>query len=244
MRTSSELSAKLEPFDTFWEGPEDVEKGYTTLYKFYKHNYLKYMPANKEVKILVISCGPGYFVDMLSRQGYKNVLGIDSDPIKVKPAIDRGLNCKEERAFEFLAENQGKNNLYDIIIAEQEINHLNKEELLEFLELSRSNLNADGQLIVHSLNGANPITGSEALSQNFDHFFTLTEYSLMQALELAKFKNIKVFPLNLYVFYNNPFNYAAIIIDKLNTLVFRINFKLYGKSNKIFSKKIAAICKK
>ena len=244
MRTSSELSAKLEPFDTFWEGPDDIEKGYTTLYKFYKNNYLKYIPADKNVKILIISCGPGYFVDMLHRQGYKNILGIDSDSVKVKPGIERGLNCKVERAFEFLNYNLDKNDKYEIIIAEQEINHLSKDELLEFLELCRNNLNSGGLLIVHSLNGANPITGSEALAQNFDHFFTFTEYSLTQVLELSKFKNVKVFPLNLYVFYNNPFNYAAMLVDKLNTFLFRINFKLYGKSNKIFSKKIAAICKK
>jgi hypothetical protein len=30
-----ELTAKIEPFDTFWEGPEDVE-GILLLIKFYK----------------------------------------------------------------------------------------------------------------------------------------------------------------------------------------------------------------
>jgi len=62
---------------------------------------------------------------------------------------------------------------------------------------------------VHALNGANPITGAEALAQNIDHFNTLTDYSLRQVLDLAGFQNIHVFPLNLYVFYKNPFNYVA-----------------------------------
>ncbi len=82
MRRSTELAAQIEAFDTFWEGPEDVEKGYTTLYTFYKYNYLKYLPEDKNVKTLIVSCGPGYFVDMMNRNGYKNVLGIDSDPEK------------------------------------------------------------------------------------------------------------------------------------------------------------------
>lgn len=243
MIKSENLVAQIEAFDTFWEGPENVEKGYTTLYTFYKYNYLKYMPNNKDVKTLIISCGPGYFVDMLNRNGYKNVLGIDSDPAKVKHAIDRKLNCKAERAFEFLQDNLNKEK-FNVIIAEQEINHLSKAELVEFLNLCKQNLTENGTLIVHVINGANPLVGSESLAQNFDHQFTFTEYSLQQALEHTRFRNIKIFPLNLYVFYSNPFNYVALIIDKILSVCFRIGFIMYGKSNKIFTKKIGAVCNK
>ena len=31
--------------------------------------------------ILVVACGPGYFVKFLADQGYKNVLGIDSEAV-------------------------------------------------------------------------------------------------------------------------------------------------------------------
>ncbi len=102
----------------------------------------------------------------------------------------------------------------------------------------------DGTLLVHSLNGANPITGAEALAQNYDHYNSFTEYSLRQVLEYSKFRDIKVIPLNLYVFYTNPLNYVAILLDRINTLIFRFNFKLYGKFNRIFTKKIGAICRK
>ena len=132
----------------------------------------------------------------------------------------------------------------DAIIAEQEINHLTKEEILIFLNLCRKSLVKGGTLLVHSLNGANPITGSEALAQNFDHYNTFTEYSLRQVLEHSGFCEVNVFPLNLYVFYNNPLNYVALLADRINTLIFRINFILYGKHNRIFTKKIAAVGKK
>lgn len=244
IRRSEDLAAQIEAFDTFWEGPEDIEKGYRTLYTFYKHNYLKYLPPNKNVNSLVISCGPGYFVDMMNRHGYNNVLGIDSDPLKVKHGTDRGLNCKAARAFEFLYDNLKSGIKFDLIVTEQEINHLTKEELIDFLKLCKENLSDNGTLIVHVINGANPIVGSESLAQNFDHYFTFTEYSLKQVLEYAKFREIKIFPLNLYVFFSNPFNYVAMMVDKINTLFFRLNFILYGKSNKIFTKKIAAVCRK
>ncbi len=90
------------------------------------------------------------------------------------------------------------------------------------------------------MNGANPITGAEALAQNFDHYNTFTEYTMRQVLEHSGFKNVTVFPLNLYVFYKNPLNYVLIGLSALYTLFFRASFILYGKSNKIFTKKIGA----
>ena len=128
------LTAKIEPFDSFWEAPSNIEKGYSTSFKFYKHNYLKYFPTNKESRILVISCGPGYFVNLLTQEGYSDVLGIDSFPEKVEQSSKRKLNCKVANAFSFL---QDSENPYDVILAEQEINHLTKDEVLLFLKLCR-----------------------------------------------------------------------------------------------------------
>jgi SAM-dependent methyltransferase len=235
------LTAKIEPFDSFWEAPENIEKGYSSFGKFYKSNYLKYMPTDKHARILVISCGPGYLVNLLTQEGYTNVLGIDSFPEKVKYAQQRNLNCRAEEAFPFLEQNIEP---YDTIFCEQELNHLTKDEMLIFLNLCRDNLRENGTLMVHGLNGANPITGAEALAQNFDHYNTFTEYTLRQVLGYANFKDVKVMPLNLYVFYLNPLNYVLIALDTLYTAFFKFSFMLYGKSNRIFTKKIAAVCRK
>jgi nucleoside-diphosphate-sugar epimerase/2-polyprenyl-3-methyl-5-hydroxy-6-metoxy-1,4-benzoquinol methylase len=240
-KTDSNLTAKMEAFDTFWEAPKNIDKGYKSFGKFYKRNYFKYVPRDKNITVLVISCGPGYFVNLLNIEGYRNVLGIDSDPKKVNYAVRRGLNCRPEHIFSFLEQNEHS---YDFIFAEQEINHLTKEEILQFLKLCADNLREKGILMVHSLNGANPITGAEALAQNFDHFNTFTEYSLRQILEYSNFGDIKVIPLKLYIFYKNPLNYIGMFVTSVFELFFRFCFILYGKSNRIFAKKIAAICKK
>lgn len=240
MKVGERLTAKIEPFDTFWEAPENIEKGYISFGKFYRRNYLRFVPNNKDARILAVSCGPGYFINLLKQEGYNNLLGIDSDPEKVRYAKKRGLNCEREDAFTFLRNNQ---KAYDLIFVEQEINHLTKNEILSFLKLCRDNLNNNGILIVHSLNGANPITGSEALAQNFDHYNTFTEYSLRQILEYSYFREIKIIPLILYVFYGNPLNYIGLFVDAILNFIFRVCFIFYGKENKLFSKKIAAICR-
>ena len=241
MKSSSELRAKMEPFDSFWEAPENIEKGYSSFYAFYKYNYFKHFPADKASNILVISCGPGYLVNLLTQQGYTKVLGIDSIDDKVTYAQARNLNCKVARAFEFL---QDAEEPYDAIFCEQELNHLTKVEILEFLHLCWQKIRPGGTLIVHALNGANPITGAEALAQNFDHYNSFTEYTMRQVLEHSKFTDIKVIPLHLYVFWKNPLNYLLIIVSELYTLFFRISFMMYGKKNRLFTKKIGAVCKK
>lgn len=239
MVVDQDLAAQIEPFDTFWEAPSDIEKGFTKFAKFYKRNYLKYIPSDRKTRTLVISCGAGYMVDLLKKEGYTDVLGIDSDPEKIEIAQRHELNCKTANAFSYLKENTER---YNLIFVEQEINHLTKKEILVFLNLCKENLHDGGILIAHSLNGANPITGSEALSQNFNHFNTFTEYSFRQILCYSNFKNIHVFPLQLYIFYENPVNYIGIICDFLLNKVFQAGFLFYGKKNKIFSKKIAIQC--
>lgn len=233
-----DLTAKIEPFDSFWEGPEDIEKGYRTVFEFYRHNYLKHVPADKDAPILVVSCGPGYFVDMLVRHGFRNVIGIDSDEKKLAHGLQRKLDLRAERAFPFLA---ARKQAFQAIFCEQELNHLTKPEILEFLRLCRESLKPGGTLISHVLNGANPITGAEALAQNFDHYNTFTEYTLRQVLEHSHFGEVRVIPLHLYVFYKNPMNYVAWALASAMNLFFRAAFVLYGKSNKLFTKKIAAV---
>ena len=239
--SDSDLTARIEPFDSFWEAPADIERGYARFGKFYHHNYLPYLPRDRDARILVVSCGPGYFVNLLLERGYRNVVGIDSFPEKIAYAQARSLPCRVERAFGYLQRNPEP---YDVIFAEQEINHLTKPEILAFLRLCRDNLRPGGSLIVHSINGASPLTGSEARAGNFDHYNSFTEYSLRQILEHAEFQDVRILPLNLYVFYANPLNYVAMLVNALNSLFFRLNFMLVGKDAKIFTKKIAAVCRR
>ncbi len=232
------LRARLEPFDSYWQAPENVDAGYSSFYAYYKSNYLPYMPEDREAEILVISCGPGYLVNTLKSHDYQNVTGIDSDADKVAHATSRGLNCSAAEAFSYLMD---RTDAYDVIVPEQELNHLTLDEQLRFLRLCRASLRTAGFVMVYGLNGANPMVGAENLSQNIDHFNTFTEHSLKQILELAGFANIKTLPLQLYVFWKNPLNYIGLAVTTFYEMYCRIMFKLYGKNVKILSKKLAAI---
>lgn len=232
-----QLKAKLEPFDSYWQAPSNVESGYNKFEAYYRTNYLPHLPGDKAARILVISCGPGYLVNLLAKEGYSNVKGVDSDPAKIEYAKAKGLNCSVSMAFDCLIGEQG---LFDVIIPEQELNHLTLDEQIAFLELCRERLKPGGLLVVYGLNGANPLVGSENLAHNIDHFNLFTDYSLKQILELGGFADIKVMPLKLYVFWKNPLNYVGLAVTSLLELFFRACFILYGKDVKVLSKKLAA----
>jgi 2-polyprenyl-3-methyl-5-hydroxy-6-metoxy-1,4-benzoquinol methylase len=235
---SARLAARLEPFDSYWQAPKDVEKGFTSFTAYYRANYLPHMPADRQARILVISCGPGYLVKMLRDCGYTSVLGIDSDASKVDVAKRHQLPCEVARAFEFLADKRGE---YDVVIPEQELNHLTLDETVEFLTLCRQALRPGGRVVVYAMNAANPMVGSENLSHNIDHFYLVTEYSLTQILQLGGFERVQPFALKLYVFWKNPLNYVGLAVTGLLEAVFRVLFVLYGKKVKVLSKKVAAV---
>src|ERR1700735_448478 len=196
-RAPTKLAARLEPFDSYWQAPADVDSGYKSFSPSYRANSLRHIPADRASKILVISCGPGYLVDLLVQCGYRNVLGIDSDAAKVEHALRRKLPCEVAEVFPFLSQHQSGE--YDCIIPEQELNHLTLDETIAFLQLCRVALRPGGRVIVYAMNGANPLVGSENLAHNIDHFYNLTEYSIAQILQLAGFTHIKPFALKLYV---------------------------------------------
>jgi SAM-dependent methyltransferase len=238
MNAKRKLAARLEPFDSYWQAPSDIERGYDSFKAYYRQNFLPRLPRNRDAKILVVSAGPGYLVSLLVEEGYTGVLGIDSDPDKVRYAEQRKLPVETAEAFPFL---EGRSGEYDCIVGEQEANHLTKYEMLEFMVLARHALKPGGTLLIYGLNGANPITGAESLAMNLDHFHTFTENSLREAYRLTGFIDAQPFPLNLYVFWKNPMNYVGLLVTGFLHLCFRVLFVLYGKSNRIWTKKIGAI---
>jgi SAM-dependent methyltransferase len=231
------LAARLEPFDSYWQAPKDVESGFSSFAAYYRANYLGRLPQDRNARILVISCGPGYLVNVLAQAGYKAVVGIDSDPVKVEYARKRGLPCEVAEAFPYLERSRGQ---FDVIIPEQELNHLTHEETIEFLQLCSAALRPGGRVIVYAMNGANPFVGAENLAHNIDHFYIVTEYSLTQLLELGGFRDVRPFALKLYVFWKNPLNYVGLAVTSVLELMMRVMFMMYGKKVRVLSKKVAA----
>ena len=200
------LTARIQPFDSLWHGSEDIEKDFRTFPPYYRHNYLRHLPLARDTKTLIVGCGPGYFAQMLKEAGFTDVLGIDSYPEKVEYANARGLNCRVDSGFGHL---DAHKNAYDMIICEQDLCHLTKDEMVDLLRACHESLRPGGALCFYVLNGGNPLTGCSSLAETFDHFALYTESSLRSLLTWCGFEQIHVFPLNPYVFWTNPLNYVG-----------------------------------
>lgn len=235
------FAARREPFDTYWQGSKNLQKDFGNFRTYYNVNYLPRLPADRNSRILVTSCGPGYLVNALVEAGYRNVVGIDADPAKVRHARDRNLPCEVGSAFAWL---EVRPDTYDVIIPEQELNHLTIEETIEFLQLCHASLRTGGEVLVYAINGANPLVAPEHISHNIDHFYNVTDYSLTQLLTLGGFKDIRPFGCKLYVFWKRPENYVGLAITATLELGMRLIYTLYGKKVSILSKRIGATARK
>ncbi len=232
------LTASFSPFTSFCEGPEDIESGFGLFLLFHKRNYGARIPEDRNAETLVVSSGVGYFQHFLKESGFRNVLGIDSDPEKVDYARKRGFRSECACAFEFL---ETRPEAFDFIFAEQEVNHLTRSEFKRFLELCYAALRPGGRVILAAANCANPLIATEYPGNNMDHYISLAENGIRQYFSLQPFREVHVFPHDFYVLKNNPLNYAAKFATGLFHLFLKIAFKMYGKSNRIFTKRLGVL---
>ncbi len=159
--------------------------------ELYRHNYKKFLPKNKEVKILEIGCGQGYFLDFLGEQGYQNILGVDLSAEAVEFCLERGLS--KVKLISNLQEFLSSSAMYDFVVLNDVIEHFPKQDVLENLEKIREKMNMGGVIIIKTGNMAS-LAGLKIRYNDFTHESGFTEYSLSQVLKVSGFSDIMIYP--------------------------------------------------
>lgn len=163
---------------------------YDFLAKKFRIQILPFIPAGRTVKIVDLGCGPGHLLYCLQTEGYKNVMGVDISPQQLEAATKAGvLNLVNEDVIAFLEKKREK---FDVIISMSMIEHLTKNESLEFLDHVFSALNPGGVLILRTPN-ASGIFGPSLVYCDFTHEIGFTPVSLSQILRLCGFSEIRIF---------------------------------------------------
>ncbi|WP_174591665.1 class I SAM-dependent methyltransferase [Methanocella conradii] len=220
----------------------NAEKEFDIYHRYFRKNYLVHLPKDKHAKIADIGCGMGHFLYFLEKEGYKNYIGIDISEENINFCRNHNFNVKLYDVFNFLTDNTEP---FQAIIANDIIEHFNKEEIVKLFDLIKNNLSEDGIFIVKVPNASNPITGSSSRYCDFTHEVNFTEESLSQILKVCGYKTVNIYPQDIYVIYSNPLNYIAKLIAWLSFLLFRLLFILYGrKTTKIFTKDLIAVARK
>ncbi len=221
--------------------PGDSEE-FGMFLEYYKKNYLPHLPSRKTAAILELGCGMGHFLNFLKNEGYQNYLGVDICEENILFCPERNITATQADIFCFLEESDKS---YDAIVMNDVLEHFDKCEVIQFLELAYKKLSPQGRLILKVPNAANPILASSSRYIDFTHELLFTEESLSQVLRVSGFKNIRIYAQDLYVFSKNPLNYLAKCLNFLLNGSFRLMFKFYGrKTTKIFTKCLIAVAVK
>lgn len=165
---------------------EDIKKQFPAWKKYFG----RFLPKDKNAKILDVGCGNGSFVWWLRQIGYQNVEGIDISKEQVESASKLNIkNIFQADLREFL---NNKKEVYDVIFARDVLEHFNKEEIIDVLDVIYDSLNKNGQFICQTVNAENLLWGRLRYG-DFTHEMAFTRESLSQVFQVVGFKDIKVY---------------------------------------------------
>lgn len=206
---------------------------------FYKKNFGKYLPKDKNAHILEIGFGRGDFLRYLVKNNYTNFLGLEIGPEQYR-VVKENITDKVilvEDTFVFLANHKEQ---FDAIVFVDVLEHIEKDRIIEFLHLVYEALKKDGLVFCRVPNIANPFA-LMARYKDFTHTVGFTAQSLTSVFKVTNFKDIQVKGESF------NFSFAGVIIQFFRSffgLFIRALCLVYGGDIKTAAKNIIAIAKK
>lgn len=166
------------------------EKEFNLLRKVYRKKFNSLLPPDKNSLILDIACGAGHFLYYLQKEGYINAQGIDISEEQLQVARKMGIkNIQKADLFDYLPKHPGK---FDMVVANDIIEHLKKDKILEFLDLIFKALKPSGRVLIATLN-AQSLFGARGVFIDFTHEQGFTPGSLSQVMRTCNFEDVKVY---------------------------------------------------
>ncbi len=191
------MSYKEELYQKYVSTHLQPRKGEANLANFrararaYNQQLGNLLPTNKIARIADLGCGSGSIVWWLQARGYSNAMGVDISTEQVKVAHSLGVETVQQgNILDFLEEEKAD---FDVLIARDVIEHLDKETAFQFVVACRKKLKQGGVLILQMPNAESPFFGRIRYG-DFTHEFALTPSSARQILFAAGFSTIHVQP--------------------------------------------------
>ncbi len=161
---------------------EDIKNQFPVWQKYFG----RFLPEDKNAKILDFGCGNGGFVYWLQQIGYQNTEGIDISEEQVEFAGKLGIRNI------YCIKDINSVDKYNLIFMKDVLEHFNKEEILVLLEKIYKALKNGGFLIIQIPNAESPFSGRIRYG-DFTHEVSFTKSSISQALLVSRFKNINIY---------------------------------------------------
>ena len=174
--------------DTFFKDLHSW-RDYELTSKGYGEWYYDCLPDDKTAAILDIGCGDGKFIFFLEHKGYTNVEGLELSSQQAESArknVKSPIHEVDDTAS-FLSY---KTNSYRMITLNDVLEHVQKQEVVEFLKTIYGAISPGGTVVVN-VPQVLGVTSLFCRYNDFTHQTLFTEMSIKQVLVSAGFCNIK-----------------------------------------------------
>lgn len=165
-----------------------LTKRFKKLTIFYNATIKSHIPAEINANCADLPCGFGNILFYLRSKGFQKVIGVDLDPKQIELAKLLDLNAMHGDVFEFL---NSLNGGLDLITSFDFIEHINKQQSLDFLELCFAKLNNGGRIILRTPSADGPF-GAHDANNDLTHEWSMSANLLETMLRMIGFKKIEI----------------------------------------------------
>ncbi len=181
-------------FEHYEHGKDLSPSGRKRLWHEYRTMFAPLLPSDRNSRILDFGCGAGLLLEWLKSVGYSAAEGIDTDPGQIKFAD--GLNVNAH----LVADSFGwlRHSLpFDAIVMSDVLEHIGPGDDLRLLSAAREALKETGVLVLRVPNASSPF-GTRLRYIDPTHHRSYTELSLRYDLVRAGFRDIQIFPAEIW----------------------------------------------
>jgi SAM-dependent methyltransferase len=180
-------------------------------YAVYRPQYAAHLPEDRSTPVADVGCGQGEWLLWLKSLGFSDLTGIDVAASELKKfAGAEGIVTLDGIGTEVLREQEEGS--FGLIHAKDLIEHLDKNEIVEFLQVCLRALKPGGELWLSTFNAQCPLAPS-IHHGDFTHETALTPNSMAQALRASGFKDVRV---------EGSFEPPATLAGKLRRILFSL----------------------
>ncbi len=151
----------------------------------------RHFPPERDASVLDLGCGSGALLHVAREAGFRRLRGVDTSAEQVDAAARLGIAGVEQgdllEVVAALAEASE-----DVIVAFDVMEHLEKGQLLRFVDGAHRALKPGGRLLVHVPNAESPFFGAVRYG-DLTHELAFTGESLSQLLRAAGFREVRCF---------------------------------------------------
>ena len=160
---------------------EDLVRHFNKASRLYYQVLLPYLPQNLDEKVVDIGCGYGNFLYFLKQNSFKNYTGIDFDQNQINLAKSLDLNAEFGDWTKLEKETPAS-----AISALDFLEHLEKGEMLPFLNMCHKRLETKGRLILRVPNASGLFSANDYFN-DLTHEWAFTPSSIEALLSVADF---------------------------------------------------------